>query len=309
MSGGVRWAMAHHKESVAATPPPERTVEHFSVPSQILRTTQTLRVDASHFDPAVARALEALRHSGMDLKTLGSVTSRVFIPNRFKRIYVTKEYGLPFLQGSHIVHFQPADVKFVSRTAHRHIDNWVIKEGWILVTRSGTVGRVALCPPEWDGWAASEHILRVVPKDDVCPSGYLFTFLASDLGCVQLAHQIYGAVVDELTEDQVRNVVVPLPRTHRQRKLVEQVNKDAHEALMLRSRAVGIVTKAAEDISVLVNKDRHDATVAERRKSKRGRPPTRQVEIHATADQIAKAIFAAATPPDPSKRISKQRKA
>ena len=67
-------------------------------------------------------------------------------------------------------------------------------------------------------------------------SGYLFTFLASDLGCVQLAHQIYGAVVDELTEDQVRNVVVPLPRTHRQRKLVanrstKDCSRGAHAAV------------------------------------------------------------------------------
>ena len=38
------------------------------------------------------------------------------------------------------------------------------------------------------------------------------------------------------------------------------------------------------------------------RKAK-GRPITRKVKIHATAEQIAKAIFAAATPPDPNKRI------
>ena len=41
---------------------------------------------------------------------------------------------------------------------------------------------------------------------------------------------------------------------------------------------------------------------------KRGRPITRTVEIHATAEQIAKAIFAAAKPPDPSTRIPRKRK-
>ena len=43
-------------------------------------------------------------------------------------------------------------------------------------------------------------------------------------------------------------------------------------------------------------------------KNKAGRPITRKVEIHATAEQIAKAIFAAAKQPDPSKRIVKRRK-
>ena len=123
-----------------------REVEHFSVSSRLLRQAQTLRVDASYFNPAVARALEVLRHSGMELKELGEITSRVFIPNRFKRIYVKMAYGLPFLQGSHIVHFQPADVKYVSRKAHKNIAQWIIEKNWLLVTRSGTVGRVALCP-------------------------------------------------------------------------------------------------------------------------------------------------------------------
>ena len=42
--------------------------------------------------------------------------------------------------------------------------------------------------------------------------------------------------------------------------------------------------------------------------AKRGRPINRSIEIHATAEQIAKAIFAAAKPPDPSKRIGKHQK-
>ena len=41
-------------------------------------------------------------------------------------------------------------------------------------------------------------------------------------------------------------------------------------------------------------------------KPKRGRPITRRVQIHATAEQIAKTIFKNAKPPDPSKRIIKK---
>ncbi len=39
--------------------------------------------------------------------------------------------------------------------------------------------------------------------------------------------------------------------------------------------------------------------------AKKGRPVTRRIEIHATAEQIAKAIFRAAKPPDPTKRVRK----
>ena len=44
----------------------------------------------------------------------------------------------------------------------------------------------------------------------------------------------------------------------------------------------------------------------ESNKPKLGRPITRKVEIHATAEEIAKAMFAAADLPDPSKRIVKR---
>ena len=42
------------------------------------------------------------------------------------------------------------------------------------------------------------------------------------------------------------------------------------------------------------------------RKRRRGRPETRWVKIDATPEQVAKAMFAAAKPPDPSKRIARQ---
>ncbi len=51
-----------------------------------------------------------------------------------------------------------------------------------------------------------------------------------------------------------------------------------------------------------------DSKPMQKAKPRRGRPITRKVEIHATAEEIAKAIFAAAKPPDPSKRIVKRQK-
>ena len=38
-------------------------------------------------------------------------------------------------------------------------------------------------------------------------------------------------------------------------------------------------------------------------KRKRGRPETRVLKIDATPEEVAKAIFAAAKPPDPSKEL------
>ena len=96
----------------------------YSVSAQWVKNSKGLRFDASHYNPLLAHALTILRSSGMELKPLGEVCKDVFIPPRFKRIYVDKAHGVPFLQGSHLVHSDPADIKYLSTKAHANIKKW-----------------------------------------------------------------------------------------------------------------------------------------------------------------------------------------
>jgi len=236
-----------------------RYVESFCVSSELVGRSGSLRLDASYYNRDVIEAIAALKRSDMGVKPLGELAERVFIPPRFKRIYVEESHGIPFLQGSHIVHFDPADIKYLSRTAHARLDRWIIHSGWILITCSGTVGRVTMAPTHWDGWAASQHILRVVPKDDrTCPPGYLATFLASPLGHVQLTAQIYGAVVDELTEEQAKSVLVPVAVTTPQQQAVQQVNELALRSMEERSAAVNSTHRAMADL-IAILPERHES--------------------------------------------------
>lgn len=228
-------------------------IESFSIASPWLKKTTELRLDASFYNPRVAEALDVLRHSGLTLKTLGEVTERIFIPPRFKRIYVKKTHGVPFLQGGHVVHFQPANIKYLSLTAHERIERWIIEAGWVLVTCSGTIGRVTIAPPSWHQWAASQHILRIIPKtDSPCPSGYICAYLSSELGQAQLTSQIYGAVVDEITEEQARSVLIPVPVTPKQKALVADIARAALESVRAKDIAVGLAQQSVGGIGELI---------------------------------------------------------
>lgn len=240
-------------EQAEAAAHTKNEVETFAVTSSWVAPAKGLRLDASFYNPRVAQAIDTLRHCGLPLRTLGEVTKRVFLPPRFGRIYVGKDHGIPFLQGSHIVQFNPPDIKYISRTAHKKIEQWLIKKGWILVTRSGTVGRVAIVPSQWDAWAASEHILRIVPaEDNVCPSGYLYSFLASALGQAQLTAQIYGAVVDELTEEHLRGVLVPVAETPAQQRDIDEISRIALQSVKKKQEAVELAVQAVSEISTLI---------------------------------------------------------
>ena len=225
---------------------PVSRTEHFSLPSPYLDQSVNSRMDASSYSPALVRALQTLQNYRMPVVPLGTIVSNVFMPPRFKRIYVEPENGYPFLQGSHVVHFQPAGIKYLSTKAYSRIDEFIVKCGWIFVTRSGTVGRITICPQEWDGWTATEDIIRILPDEDKCPSGYLYAFLASALGQIQLTTQIHGAVIDHLTEQNVKDVLVPVPKTKKDFDMVESIDEAIKEAFEVRSRAVTHVENAVD---------------------------------------------------------------
>jgi type I restriction enzyme S subunit len=227
-------------------------VELFSLDAHWISQSAGLRLDAGYYNPRALQALATLRHSGLPLKRLGEVTQRIFVPPRFKRIYVDKEHGVPFLQGSHIVHFQPADLKYLSRVAHKKLEPWIIEAGWVLVTCSGTIGRVTIALQRWHGWAASQHILRIVPDSNgPCPAGYLYAYLSSPLGQAQF-NGIYGAVVDELTADHVQGILIPLPQTAEQQAIVDTINSLTLEAMRTKEKALECAEQAVSDIGNLV---------------------------------------------------------
>ena len=230
----------------------ETAVQTVSISSQRLLQGE-MRLDAGYFNSTTAMALEALESSDLPLRRLADVTESIFIPPRFKRVYVDKDHGIPFLQGSHVVHFEPADLKYLSRVAHKRLDRWIIKAGWILVTCSGTIGRVTIALQQWNNWAASQHIMRIVPEPNgPCPSGYIYAYLKSHLGQAQF-NGIYGAVVDELTAEHVENILIPVPETTEQQDIVNSINDLAIEAVKTKELALGYDASAVSSLKDLMH--------------------------------------------------------
>jgi type I restriction enzyme S subunit len=200
------------------------------------------RLDASFHLPVAKAAVKRLNEGKYPLVQLGEVAHRIFIPPRFKRIYVSPEYGVPFLQGSHIPLTKPYDLKYLSRHANeRYIGECLIHTGWILLTRSGTVGRLMLVPSALETWAASEHCLRIIANSELVHPGYLAAFLMTPYGQCQLLSKIYGGVVDELTEDDTAAIWLPdAPLDVQQRisTLVVQAFEKKEEANQIEEQAI-----------------------------------------------------------------------
>ena len=204
------------EENNLPAPPP---LKAFTTPASELNE----RLDASYHVPIAQAAVRQLQNGKYPLVPLASLTDDIFIPSRFKRIYVDKKYGVPFLQGSHLPQMKPQDLQYLSHSMTKGLGRWIIHRNWVLVTCSGTVGRISLTPIGWDDWAATQHILRIVPSQEKGHPGYLTAFLTTPYGQHQLTAKIYGGVVDELTEADTADVRVPNAQLGVQRAIGEKV--------------------------------------------------------------------------------------
>lgn len=167
------------------------------------------RFDGSYHVPTAHTAIKLLQQGKYQVKRLEKIVSDIVVSPRFKRIYVPKEYGIPLLQGSHLPQMRPQDLKYVSRTQQKNVGNWIIQKNWVLVTCSGTIGRIGVVSTYKDKWAASQHLLRIIPDSSKGNSGYIAAFLMTPYGQYQLLSKTYGGVVDEITSDDTGKVWIP----------------------------------------------------------------------------------------------------
>jgi type I restriction enzyme S subunit len=206
------------------------------------------RLDASFHVPIAKAAVQQLRSGRYPLAQLGDVAQRIFMPPTYKRVYVKPDHGLPILSGSHLIQRRPIDLKFISPIVFDRtpVENYRIRAGWILVTGRGTTGLPCLVPSKWDGWLASHNILRVIVNAKV-HGGYVFAFLASSYGSLQMTAKQLGAVVNVLTPQDLSTIFLPDAPPEVQQRIgtpVVQAFEKKEEANQIEGQAIRTLEEA-----------------------------------------------------------------
>jgi len=203
--------------------------------------TQDYRLDAHFYNPMAKLIVENITKHCLKNDKLYNVADCSFRGSRSTRNYVDKDNGIAFLSGKNIIQIRP-DFKYISKSETANLDDMLLSEGQILISRTGTLGRTVLIYKNYEGCAASEHLIRVKPDAKIIDSGYLYAFLSSDYGYHQLLRYKHGAVIDEITEDQISQSVIPLPSDKQQKEIGDLVRK----AYELRAEAIKLEDEAQE---------------------------------------------------------------
>lgn len=170
------------------------------------------------------------------------ITENIVLAGVFKRNYVQKGHGYPFLGGKEITQLSPETDKYLSKITHkkRYEKELRVKENWILVTDRGTIGKVVIVPKHMENMAVSQNVLKIVPK--IYP-GYIYCFLNSDYGQILIKRQSYGSVVNMIDDSSLGDVQIPIIKD---REIVKKIDCLVLEANKLRYQAYKQEQKAIE---------------------------------------------------------------
>lgn len=203
--------------------------------------------------PYMSGALEAkvllqalnVRKDELQAVTLGGL-SGIFHAGRIRRIWVdSATFGRPFLSSTGILQADLSNLPFISNKAVAENPRLLLSPGWTLITRSGTVGRMAYARPDMDGFACSEHVLRVVPDPEKILPGYLYAYLSSKFGVPLVISGTYGAIIQHIEPQHI--ATLPVPRLG---ELEQRAHRLVVNAAKLRADSAKLLQEAKEETSL-----------------------------------------------------------
>lgn len=157
-----------------------------------------------------------------------SSIATVFHPVLFgkKQLKGSPERGNPLYKSSSMMKIEPETDFILSLKQIDKYEKLRVQEGWVLVTRTGTVGNVIRISKHWSGIFTDDHMIRIIPKDGY--SGIIYIFLTCEPGNSLITFQKYGSVQDVMKSFLLERI--PIPEVFLEQDLVERIEREVKEA-------------------------------------------------------------------------------
>lgn len=209
------------------------------------------RLEGSFHNPQAIIAEKRLHELNIEITTIGDprVTKEVRAITKFrKRTYVEKG-GIPLLSSKQLFQIDPIDVKGLAKGAHeKDLPEIQLKENMILVTCSGTIGRVQIVPHYMKNWTSSQDSIRVISCLEI-NSGFIYSWLSSDYGECLIKRQTYGSVITHIDREMLASIPIPLP----QKTIRDEIGNLVLTANQLRDQAWKKEQEAITKLESLIN--------------------------------------------------------
>lgn len=225
---------------------------------------ESLSLNPIHYLPkyneALERIMEIRENDAFDVVPLSSIAD-VYNGPRFKRPYadqgVTSGEGIrKYFTGTAMTQLNSENVKYLdekkcTKAQKAQLDFLTIHKGYILISDSGTLGRVTYALNQHEGHVATNNLIRVV-IDDENLRGYVFQYLKSDIGQSLMLKNSYGTNQEHLEPDEIRDVLVPIPKD---RSIVDKIGGTVIQSINNLENSIDKNNKADNMFNKLIYRD------------------------------------------------------
>lgn len=219
----------------------------------------TLNINPQKYLPSLNESLRQTlqigEREGWSVTTIGQITSKVYKGERFKRDDLECESE----EGSSIVkYFTPGallqgrgeSVKYLdlSKAPERRkksIMKHLLKRGQILITRSGSIGRVLYVVREHEGHVGSDDLIRIeIPDQNL--RFYVYGFLKTKLGQDQMKRNEYGTIQQHLEPRHIKDIIIPIPDD---RTKIDEIGGALQKSVEAKERSYELETTALDSLN------------------------------------------------------------
>lgn len=200
------------------------------------------RLEASVFDVEAKQARQIIENGKYPLTTIGGEKGLTtsYTGARFKRVWV-KSSDMPIYQPSTIVDIKPTPDGYISHLTQTNIEALRVHKGQILMTCSGTIGKISYVSDTLDNLIFSHDLLRIDCKNNI-DQGYIYAYFKSKIGNKILLTNSYGAVITHIESEHLETVPIPDAPD----EIKEKIHSLVVESYKLRDESNNLIDEATK---------------------------------------------------------------
>lgn len=223
-----------------------------------------LRINPQVFLPDINETIKKLESidgkEGWSITTLGQITAdtRIFKGPRLKsENLIVETHGdnvEPYFTPSAVLQEKGESAKLfdISKaTANqiRTINAIRVRRGDIVITRSGTIGRVTIITNRLNNAIVSDDLIRVRINDENLRY-YVYAFLQTKEAYQQMIKNEYGSVQQHLEPEHVRDILIPIPDNW---EIINEIVEKTKEAVTNKEKQEQLVKNSDSAIENLLS--------------------------------------------------------
>jgi hypothetical protein len=192
--------------------------------------SKDLRLDPQHYSPEYLNLIPPEGYLDRSLVEMSTVLGGFSLKREQRSEDRTDQYDLPYIQVRHVLRSGELaeNPYWVASQDIQNLASRVALPGDILVTTTGTIGRVAIVPAHFKNGVLFDTSLRRIRinQDAKIDSRFLADFLRSDIGQLQMNRFAGGVAQLHLTSENLESLRVFVPHSAITDKKPDQTTTD-----------------------------------------------------------------------------------